>query len=217
MTTATRSRRRHRSLGRARAAFTLVELLVTLVIAGITATAAAAVVASLTDVREAVRRSGDELSGAHAARETLQAWLHAAALASPPEPFVGIARREAPVARDELSFDVSDAGVLHPGPHRIHLWTGKGESMEESALFAELSPRSTSAKVDTMLLVPRVAGLAVRYRGRAGGPNEWRDWWSAVDTLPVVVELHLQADQASPLQSVLRAPIVVRLAWEGTP
>ena len=217
MMTATRSRRRHRSLGRARAAFTLIELLVTLVVAGITATAAAAVVASLTDVREAVRRSGDELTGAHAARETLQAWLHAAALASPPEPFIGIAQRAESIARDELSFDVSDAGVLHPGPHRVHLWTGKSERVGESALFAELWPRSGSAKVDTIVVVPRIAGLAVRYRGRASGRNDWRDWWSAGDTLPTVVELHLQGEQASPLQSVLRAPIVVRVALEGTP
>ena len=215
--TATRSRRRHRSLGRARAAFTLVELLVTLVVAGITATAAAAVVASLTDVREAVRRSGNELTSAHAARETLQAWLHAAALASPPEPFIGIARREESVARDELSFDVSDAGVLHPGPHRVHLWTGKSDPLGDAALFAELWPRSGAGTVDTMLVVPRVAGLAVRYRGHASGRNDWRDWWSAGDTLPVVVELHLQGNRASPLPSLLRAPIVVRVAWEGTP
>lgn len=217
MMSATRSRRRHRGPSRARAAFTLVELLVTLVVAGITATAAAAVVASLTDVREAVRRSGDELTSAHAARETLQAWLHAAALAAPPEPFIGVARREKPVARDELSFDVSDAGVLHPGPHRVHLWTGQSGGGGEAALFAELWPRSGSGRVDTMLVVPRVAGLAVRYRGRAGSRNDWRDWWSAGDTLPVIIELHLLTDGASPLHSVLRAPIVVRVAWEGTP
>ncbi len=217
MMNAARSTRRHRGRSRARAAFTLVELLVTLVVAGITATAAAAVVASLTDVREAVRRSGDELTSAHAARETLQAWLHAAALAAPPEPFIGVARREEPIARDELSFDVSDAGVLHPGPHRVHLWTGKSERVGEAALYAELWPRSGSREVDTMLVVPRVAGLAVRYLGRAGTRDDWRDWWSAGDTLPVVVELHLLGDRAFPLQSVLRAPLVVRVSWEGRP
>lgn len=210
-------RRSRGHITRVRAAFTLVELLVTLVVAGITATAAASVVASMTDVREAVRRSGDEMTSAHAARETLGAWLHAAALSSPPEPFIGIARRTTPLSRDELYFDVSDAGVLHPGPHRVHLWTDATGKEGESALFAELSPRHGLASVDTVLVAPRVAGLAVRYRGTDVTREVWRDWWNARDTLPSVVELHLVAGHDAQLHPLLREPIIVRLAWEGTP
>lgn len=208
--------RRRGGRARIRAGFTLVELLVTLVIAGITTTAAVAIVASVTDVREGLRRSGDEMMSAHAARETLGAWLRAASLSPAPEPFVGVAGREGALARDQLYFDVSDAGVFHPGPHRVHLWCAQSEKDGEWALFAELMPRRGGARADTLLVAPRVAGLAARYRGRDRGGEGWRDWWSAGDTLPTAVELRLLARPGATLHPVLREAVVVRLAWEGS-
>lgn len=202
---------------RVRGGFTLVELLVTLVIAGITTTAAMAIVASVTDVREGLRRGGDEMIGAYAARETIGAWLRAASLSPAPEPFVGVAGREGALPRDQMYFDVSDAGVLHPGPHRVHLWCAQSEKDGEWALYAELLPRRGDARADTLLMAPRVAGLAARYRGRDRGGEAWRDWWSAGDTLPIAVELRLLAPPGGTLQPVLREALVVRLAWEGTP
>ena len=82
---------------------------------------------------------------------------------------------------------------------------------------AALAMGLAACNQDTLLVAPRVAGLAARYRGRDRGGEAWRDWWSAGDTLPIAVELRLLAPPGGTLQPVLREALVVRLAWEGTP
>jgi prepilin-type N-terminal cleavage/methylation domain-containing protein len=179
---------------RSRRGFTLVELLVALVVSALVVTIAYRAVTVAADATARVREDQRGALRAGTARAQLDGWLRAATLLDGTEPFIGGAgaRRDGP-ALDEVTFAVADAGVLRPGPRRVHLWIGRDSTGARSGLLAELvaldGRASTSA--ETLVVAPAAAGMRLRYRGRFGARDSWTGDWVSPMRLPMAVELRL--------------------------
>jgi len=198
--------------------FTLVEVLVSIVIAGAVSAAAYAVTGSLAEARRAAGRARDAAIPAAGARQTLQEWVRAAALFEGAGGFSGVDRRAAGVERDELGFAVEDGGALRAGPHRIRLWIGRA-SLGPSGLLAEVTPLGPNAEPPETLVVARAAGaLDVRYRFTVRDRQVWTTTWVSDSVLPEAVELrvgpapeHAADPRAGGFPDLLRLPVRVPL------
>jgi prepilin-type N-terminal cleavage/methylation domain-containing protein len=195
------------------AGFTLVEVMVALVVAGLVLGAAYGVLGAVAGARaRAVDARSAALPGP-AARATLDGWLRSAAIPGESDPFVGIHRGGA-VPDDALAFTVEDGGVLYPGPRRIRLWVERGRG-----LLAEVAPlRRGGDPTDTLELARAAAGMRLRFLTRAREQPAWVNAWISDTALPEAVELTLvpapeaAADpRAGGLARVLRLPLSIPL------
>jgi hypothetical protein len=135
------------------------------------------------------------------ARQALAGWLHGATLGGGVEGFVGVRRLGLDGRLDELAFAVGDGGALRPGSARVRLFVDRDPATTAEGLVAELAPRGGAlpaigrATAETLEVVPRAVGLAVRYRATPAAA--WVDAWPSAHRLPAVVELRVVADPAA--------------------
>lgn len=180
-----------RRLPAASGGFTLLEVMVAVALAGLVVAVGYAVLERSADGWErAARRRAVSVAPVQA-RLALAGWLRSAWLAGGDEPFRGGRDGRRSVRSDELSFAVTDAGVLWPGPHRIRLRVpGAGEA-DVGALLAVLTPLEGAVRVrpDTVRLARDLLGLRIRYLVRRGGREVWVDAWSSEDHLPMATEV----------------------------
>jgi prepilin-type N-terminal cleavage/methylation domain-containing protein len=203
---------------RSQRGFTLVEVLVAIVVAGMVAAAAFAVVGSMAESGRAAKRARAMALPGAGARETLEEWVRAAALFDGGGRFEGADRRAAGVARDELAFAVEDGGALRPGPRRIRLWIERA-SFGPCGLLAEVSQPGPRTEPPETLEVARAAGgLDVRYRTTINDHVVWVDAWASDSILPEAVELRVSPAQeltgdprAGGFPGLLRLPVRVAL------
>jgi prepilin-type N-terminal cleavage/methylation domain-containing protein len=193
-----------------RRGFTLVELLVALVIAGLVAMVVFAGLAVASEAHARRAAAAAPVLGEHAALAALEAWMRAASVSV--APFVGTDRRFGDLERDELSLGVTDGGFLHPGPGRLRLWADPGGA----GIRAELVGRGgLDGAVTPLLLVPGAVGLSLRYRTRVGGRDVWLDQWESDLHLPSAIRVVFVVDTAAagPAPSLYRLPRVVPVGW----
>lgn len=201
--------------------FTLLEVLVALVVAGLVVAGAFAALGFTGDAWARVRDERGTVLGSAAARLTLERWLRGATLAAEAVSFHGERGFDASFPSDRLTFAVGDAGPLRPGPHRIRLWVDSDPATPRTGLSAELTPlRATLAtRAETLSVAPAALGLSVRYRTRVNGKPEWLPKWTERDRLPTGVEVTLLApplpEGSGGLPPLLRIPLVVALPLGG--
>ncbi|HEX7119607.1 MAG TPA: prepilin-type N-terminal cleavage/methylation domain-containing protein [Longimicrobiales bacterium] len=220
-----------------RAGFTLLELVVALAITGLVALAAVDAARTAADAWTRVNRTRSRTLGAANARILLGDWIRAATAMADSPAVVGTSRSLGGLPRDELVLRVRDAGGLHPGPHRVHLWIGRLPGAARSGLLAALTPiddapaeeehrrrspaRGRGREPDTLVVAPGAGGMALRFLVREGGRDRWLHAWEEEEA-PRAVEIRLVpapydvlADSV-PLAPLLRAPIVAPIArWSG--
>jgi prepilin-type N-terminal cleavage/methylation domain-containing protein len=195
------------------AGFTLVEVMVALVVAGLVLGAAYGVLGAVAGARARVTAARSAALPGPAARATLDGWLRSAAIVEGGGPFVGI-HRGGVVPDDALAFTAEDGGVLYPGPRRIRLWVEHGRG-----LLAEVAPLRPGADgTDTLELSPAAAGLRLRFLTRARDRAAWVSAWASAAALPEAVELTIipppeaAADpDAGGVARVLRLPLSIPL------
>ncbi|HVE79173.1 MAG TPA: prepilin-type N-terminal cleavage/methylation domain-containing protein [Gemmatimonadaceae bacterium] len=215
-------RRRTLRLGSTpRAAFTILELLVALVVTGLVLSVAYGGLHVASDAAVRMRRERASALAGPAARAALDGWLRAATLAGGDESFVGLHGGGGGGERkDELTFTVTDAGTLRPGPHRVRLWIA-GDSTVGRGLLAELWPihASVSVPAETLRVAPAATGLAIRYLVRTSNREWWTDTWQSDRQLPVAVELRVIGNAAATgdrgLPPILALPLRVPFGWVG--
>jgi prepilin-type N-terminal cleavage/methylation domain-containing protein len=203
-----------------RAGFTLVEVVVALLVAGLVAAAGYGLVAAAADARTAAVSAAAAYVPAPAARAALDGWLRHASLWEGSGPFHGRDRRAGPLPVDELSFPVEDGGALYPGRRRVRLWIERDATRARHGLLAEVAPAApwTADRTDTLVIAAAAVGMNVRYRSRTETREQWVDGWDSDVVLPDAVELtvHGAPERANDplgdgLDDVLRIPLAVPL------
>lgn len=212
---------RSTSIARRDAGFTLVEVVVAMVVAGMVVAGAYGVLSAAVDSRSRTERERAESLPGPAARAALEGWLRAAANVEGGGEFVGRDFRSGPVELDVVAFAVEDGGALYPGPRRIRLWVETDDRAPRPGLLAEVSPLRPGEPAETLSVAPEAAGLSLRYRTIVQDYERWIDAWAADTLLPEAVELRLQARPevvggtgprpADRLPDVLRLPMRVPL------
>jgi prepilin-type N-terminal cleavage/methylation domain-containing protein len=202
--------------GSARPGFTIIELVVAMVVAGVVAVTAYAAVAAASDAAARMRADPRTALAGLTARATLSGWLRAAT--ADVEPFSGAHRRAGLSGHDhdEVTFGVADGGPRCPGACRVHLAVTGPPSAAPSGLVAVLTPLARpAAPAETVLVAPGAAGLQLRYRASFTEREPWLRAWAAAATPPAVVRLQVTFDgavaarDASPL---LGMPLTVSVA-----
>lgn len=173
--------------------FTLVELLVALTVAGLVVAAAHAALGALSDAASRSRAAREPVQAGAAARAMLEGWMRAAAAPDSTRPFLGTHRTDGREAVDELSFFISDAGSLRPGPQRVRLWVDRDLLTPAQGLLAELRPvrGGGPAPPETLQIAAAATGLTARYLVRLDGRDRWLAEWQSELLLPRAVELRL--------------------------
>ncbi|HEV2146394.1 MAG TPA: prepilin-type N-terminal cleavage/methylation domain-containing protein [Longimicrobiaceae bacterium] len=204
---------------RGRGGFTLVEVLVALVVAGLVVAGAYGVLGGAVDARDRLRAARQPVLEGAAMRGALDAWLRSAAPVEGAGPFLGVDGRSGRVPRDAVWFGVPDGGALHRGPHRLHL----GIDREGAGLVVEIAAirMGQVQQPETLAVAPGITGMSLRYRTRRGGRELWLESWMSEDTVPDAVELRLvpapqavRGAEGRALPPLLTLPLVVPLRAE---
>lgn len=206
-----------------RRGFTLIEIAVSLVIAGIVVAGTYQAAAITMEARARVLLAGDDVVRSAGARELLSTWLHSAVLPAGVSPF-----RETPEDgwnSESVVFQVADGGPLFPGARTIRLWIERDPG-RDGGLIAGVSrrPGEDGAPL-TLLLEPTAERLSLRYWGTQDGTQRWVDEWLDPEALPNVVELQLstaprvrigpEGAETRDLPPLLRLPLRIPLALGG--
>ncbi len=200
--------------------FTLLEVVVALVVAGVAVAIGYAGLATVSEASARSRASSQPVIAAAAARSALSAWLSSATLMEGAHPFRGVHRTDGPTRSDDLTTAISSGGSLRPGPRRLRLWVDTDPLTPERGLVVELAPLGDNglASTDTLEIAPSATGLALRYLVLVDGKERWVDEWVSQSQLPRAVEfraLELERarlgafDDVPSLPPLLAIPIVV--------
>ncbi len=209
--------------------FTLMELTVALLIAGMAVITAHAGMTVVSDAWARSRAALQPVLTGASARTLLERWLRSATLFDSTASFRGIHSLHSGVASDELSFLAADGGPLRPGPHRVRLWIDHNPATVRRGLLAEVVALRPGGAVppETLAVAPAATGLALRYRVRVEGRDRWMIEWQSDEQLPRAVELRISGVSrtrieagvgsrvVSDLPRLLALPLVVPLDIEG--
>ncbi len=200
--------------------FTLLEVVVALVVAGVAVAIGYAGLATVSEASARSRASSQPVIAAAAARSALSAWLSSATLMEGTHPFRGVHRTDGPTRSDDLTTAISNGGSLRPGPRRLRVWVDTDPLTPERGLVVELAPIGDNglASTDTLEIAPSATGLALRYLILVDGKQRWVDEWVSQSQLPRAVEFRVfeferarlgAVDDVPSLSPLLAIPIVV--------
>jgi prepilin-type N-terminal cleavage/methylation domain-containing protein len=205
--------------------FTLVELLVALVVAGVAVAIGYAGLAQLSDAAARSQASSRSVISSAGVRSELRRWLSSATLMDGTQTFRGVHRTNGPIRADELTTAVSTGGSLRRGPHRFRLWLDVDPLTTQEGAVVELMPIGDGGPrpPDTLELSPSARGLALRYLVTVDGRERWVDEWTSQSQLPHAVELRLleveaatlgAADDRQRLPPLLAMPVTLPIGLE---
>lgn len=206
-------------MSRPRNGFTLAELAVALAVGGLVVAAGHAVLTATIETVTRARRAADGVRAASTARAVVTEWLRAAVLVED-QAFYGIHRAQVGMHIDELSFNVSDGGSLHPGPRRVTLWVERSPTAPRQGFLAAVTTRTGA---DTLLLAPGATDLALRYLIVEAGRERWVREWQSTSELPVAIELRVSSreavvlgatDESLGLPALFARPVLTRVTVE---
>jgi prepilin-type N-terminal cleavage/methylation domain-containing protein len=172
-----------------RRGFTLIELSVSLVVAGLVVLGAHQAVVITTEARARVAQAGEDKVRSAGARDLLSLWLRGAVLRPDASPFQETA--EPGWDSESVVFRVEHGGALFPGRRLVRLWIERGAGQHRGLMAAVSRGPGEAGPVHTILLEPMAERLSLRYWGAVDGTEHWVDEWDDPDALPDVVELRL--------------------------
>jgi prepilin-type N-terminal cleavage/methylation domain-containing protein len=192
----------------ARPGFTLVELLVGLMVAGIALMAGVLALAAVQD------RSVHADEAAHAAvsgatqRAMLVEWLNGARFrAATGEQFEGMQADEQGRIVDQLMFPTTARTPLGVSSTVIGLYIDDDPDTPERGLVAEMTGMTFGQEPRRMQLVPEAGSMHIRYLGMTQGVPIWEEVWSGRNQLPRLVEITLLPAPGETLPPLLQYPI----------
>lgn len=199
-----------------RPGFTMVEVLVALVAAGLLAATAHRGLAILADLETRAAASRERVLRAAAVRLQLTSWLRAAYVrtesdgGSDAPPFEGQDRFAQDGKPDDVvAFVTLAPGPFHGGVARVRLGIDHDPATSMTGLVARVSQeRASAGPTAELALVPDATGLNARYRFDRGSGAEWFDGWLSTVQLPEAIELQVLGDS---VPAMLRIPIVLPL------
>jgi prepilin-type N-terminal cleavage/methylation domain-containing protein len=197
---------------RARAGFTLMELVVSLAITGLVAAAAAGTFASVIDSRSRSREVAHQTAGAAATRGMLVAWLSSGRVSiqagrGPTLGAMGYGELD-----DQVLVTATAATPLTYNETAVRLFIDRDDFTPEYGLVAELQPVSveaSGASLQTTRLVQldsSVTGLQVEYLDPT--TRMWVTRSQSIPRNPMAMRMTLFADGPDTLPSLLQLPIM---------
>lgn len=190
---------------------TLVELLVSMTIAGVALAAGYGMLTTLLDNRERVTAASERTGRASAMRYSLVSWLEGARVArdAAGPRYRGIdGSSDDDLPDDELTFLTSAQTPLETAETIVRLYIDRDEVTPEHGLTAEFT-EYPGTKSLTLELVPEVDGLNADYLSRVLGTERWMPSWISSSVLPLAVRIRLSTTNSTTLPALLALPIVV--------
>lgn len=195
---------------KARRGLTLIELVVTLVIASLAMISAYTALTTLVDRRENALEVFDRAIAAAELRKTLEHWIGGAELTIEEDDvlFRGLDGQHTGLPDDVLVLRTGAATPTTDPGATLRLFVDRNDSTPAQGLSVEVR-RSGELTAHVFELEPRVVSLDIRYMSSLLGPPEWGTSWVSATLLPVAAELRLAGVHADSLSEVLRLPILV--------
>ncbi len=198
---------------RAPTGFTLVELLVSLTIAGIAVGSGYGALSTVLDTRETALASVQRNVEAASVRRTLRQWLAATRLQ--PESsrplFSGVDGLTDEAADDELTFLTGGPTVLGAGSAVVRLFIDRDPETAVRGLVATVRTW-LGPETRTVELVPEATGLEIRYYSVLLGGGVWHPSWISTSVLPLGIEVTIEG-APDEIPALLAYPI--RVVFEG--
>lgn len=194
----------------ARPGLTLVEVVVTLVVAGLAMASGYAALSLLVDRRTQVRDTiADAVAGAEL-RATLESWIGGAELTVEEDltEFRGLDGHHRGVPDDALTLYTSATTAATETGSMIRLFVDRSDSSRTTGLTLEVLPQGARAS-RFLELDARIISLDIRYLSAHLGAPEWSNSWVSSSILPRAVEVRLAASSPDSLPALLRLPILV--------
>jgi prepilin-type N-terminal cleavage/methylation domain-containing protein len=188
--------------------FTLVEVLIAVVLAGIVALLLHGGTKEIAAIGERAASHRRDAASAAAIRRQVAAWLRTAYLEAGHEGkgFEGINGLGAGTDGDRLRFRSSAGSWGRTGSLFLELRMERGTGFV--AVVTDVTATGASSQIQRIALVPEARQIQIRYYLDTGGERRWVDEWRGLTTLPRAVELRILGDSVPPL---LRAPLIVGL------
>jgi prepilin-type N-terminal cleavage/methylation domain-containing protein len=195
---------------RARAGFTLVELLVGLTVASLALLAGMSTIGFVSDRSTHAEEVARVAIGGATQRAMLFDWLNNAQLTAPTgERFEGMEEDLGGLPTDLLMVPTTARTPLAGSVTAVGLYIDIDPETPEQGLVAEMTGMVAGVEVYRMELVPQAGRLHLRYLGTAGD-EEWLETWQS-NRLPRGLELTLDPWEGDTLPTLLRYPIRVAL------
>jgi prepilin-type N-terminal cleavage/methylation domain-containing protein len=195
---------------KARRGLTLIELVVTLVVASLAMAAGYAALSTMVDRREHALQQFDRVAAAAELRKTLEQWIGAAELTIEEDDVVfrGLDGDHQGVPDDVLVLRTNALTAATEPGSTVTIFVDRNDSTATSGLVAVIRPNGASVS-RTLQLDSQVASLDVRYLSSQLGVPEWGTSWVSSTLLPVAAELRLSSTHADSLEGLLRIPILI--------
>lgn len=199
--------------------FTLLELLVALAIGGAVILVVHTAVGVTTDVAARGRDVADRRLRIEAAQLVLRRWLEAAQVGAGEAgaSFRGQDEASGGVPLDELTFLTLDPLMTTASAGAAARMTLRvdGEGLIAEYRHADGGTASRDGPDGTIVLLPAVRGLEIRYLVALGDQYRWFSGWSSRARLPAAVELRFFPLPGDSLPVALRVPLLIRLPAHG--
>lgn len=211
---------------RARRGMTLIELIATLVLTGIMATAGTAAFNSIVDHREVIRRSTMEVERAAAMRDMLRDWAVSGNIvlqlgggprgreraASTRQRAGGVT--SALAAGDEISFVTTAPTPALSAQTRVRLFIDGDASTLERGLTVEYQA-STGNPLQRLELDSTITVMTVEILDRR--TNQWYSVGNSVSGPPLAVRLTFSPAEGEDMPALLQLPFVFRVGDPSQP
>lgn len=205
--------------------FTLVEVLIATVLLALGLTLA---FATITGATGAARR-GEAVAADNAHIRAVENFLRRRLAGARAVPFQIDASTGLPMRfvgeRDRIRF-VSDLpdyiGRGGPSLHDLHVVPGRTGDRVRLVLGLQVVQPGAAANADDAkpeLLADDLRSVEFRYRGLGenGRPADWQDDWTAVEQLPLLVEVRITGDDGKPWPALVVAPRLAAAYATGVP
>ena len=195
---------------RSRHGLTLMEVVVTLVVAGLAMASGFAALSVLVDRRAEATETLDRALAAAELRQSLEQWIGSAELTIEEDAveFRGLDGDYRGQPDDMLSVRTNAFTTASQAGSSLRLFIDRSDSTSARGLTLEvLNPGELTARY--FELDPHVTSLDIRYLSGHLGTREWSSSWVSSTVLPIAAELTLRSSPADSLSALLRLPILI--------
>jgi len=195
---------------RSRSGLTLIEIVVTLVVASLAMASGYAALSMLADRRSETLQTLNRVVAAAELRQVLERWVGGAELTIEGDhvEFRGLDGHYRGLADDVLVLRTNALTTATEPGSTVRLFIDRNDSTPARGLTVEVwRPRELTARY--LELDPQVVSLDIRYLSGHLGVREWSTSWVSSTVLPLAAEVKLSSAVADSLAELLRVPILI--------